>query len=119
MPAKNNQEDIIKIINSEENYMYSSGVYNNNKSKLTIKHLVCNTEFLIDYDHWKRGQRCPNCNKSKQKYSNEQFLKKLEEVQPSKYTVLSQYKTKRQNVKVKCNECNNIFESLPGNLYNR
>ena len=117
MPKKNDINNIINEINSEIEYEFISGDYINNKSKLTIKHTTCGKEFIIDYDHWKRGQRCNFCGRESQKYSHEKFIEKLDEVQPGKYTVLSKYTTKRNTVKVKCNTCGNIFEALPCNLY--
>jgi len=117
MPVRLKEEDVIKSINVVDNYHVVECNYINQKSKIKVMHETCNNTFLIDQTHWSRGQRCPFCNRYSTKFSNNEFIEKLETKQPGKFAVLGQYTNKRTKVKVKCNTCGEIFESLPGNLY--
>ena len=109
-------EFVKKSIDSDE-YELISDTYEGQRKNLTILHKKCGREFLMNWDHWHRGQRCPHCNRYAQRKTDEQFLKDLEEKQPGRYTVLSDYINKRTNVKVMCNKCSYIFDALPDNLY--
>lgn len=119
MPARLDFNNIKKEIENDNNFALLSleTEYKNNKSKLNVFHNKCKNIFQIDFDHWKRGQRCPFCNKYLSRKTNDTFLKELKEKQPNKYTILGTYKNKRTKVHVKCNDCGYEMDMFPCNLY--
>lgn len=119
MPKRLDFNNIKKEIEKDNNFILISPEinYKNNKSKLDINHKICKNTFQTDFDHWKRGQRCPFCKKYSQQKTHDDFLKELEIKQPNKYTVLGIYKNKRTKVHVKCNKCGYEMDILPCNLY--
>jgi predicted Zn-ribbon and HTH transcriptional regulator len=59
-------ENIKDIIENNFNYTVLPDTnYTGYKDKcLHLKHNLCNNDFMIDYDHFKQGTRCPKCNMS-------------------------------------------------------
>ena len=65
----------------------------------------------------KRG--CPKCSTRigalKQSKTNDQFLKQCKEKHGNKFQYLSKYTNNRSMIKIKCLNCNNVFEQLATN----
>ena len=59
----NDFKEIVKDIGDDEYEVISD--YINSKSKINIKHKICNHEYWVTPDNFRRGRRCPYCNESK------------------------------------------------------
>lgn len=58
---KKNINEIKKIIEKDNEYELISKTYINNKTKLKIKHKKCNIIFLMSFNDFQQGHRCPHC----------------------------------------------------------
>lgn len=104
------QPNIFKDVKILEEYR---GV--NEKLKCYCKR--CNTYFTISPTNLYKGATHKNC---KLRLSNEEFKTKLykEFKDFDKYLILvSDYKGRHKDIKVKCKKCNRIFTTTPGRLY--
>lgn len=63
------KQDIIEAVDEEYSLL---GKYKNNRTKVLIKHNLCNTEYKVTPHNFLRGRRCPICNESK----GEQLIRK-------------------------------------------
>lgn len=80
-----------------------------------ILHKTCGNIFSIRLTHFlSDNNRCTFCKLNK-KLTNEEFNKKLSEVNPF-FVLQSEYENRRKKVKCKCKKCGNITEDLAFNF---
>jgi hypothetical protein len=114
------KKEIQELTNGE----YSlEGEYKNARNKVKIKHLSpdCdNNIFEMLRNNFLKGQRCPICSAKmggeKQAKSHKEFEKQVYEIYNNEYSVLGEYKTMLTPVKVRHNECGNIWSPRPGDF---
>jgi RNA polymerase-binding transcription factor DksA len=87
---------------------HSSVVNVDNKSSILVRCRNPNHEFhLKDYQHWRDGDRCPQCNDSGYYNYHQEFdVKNFELVSPQEQII-----TRQSNVFYKCKVCNTAFSS--------
>lgn len=94
--------------------------YENNTTKIKLKHLPCNHEYLVTPRDFLSGRRCPNCRFKRLSISktktHEYFLGRLGNLVEGEYELLSEYINGRTKISLKHKECGLIFESLPGHI---
>lgn len=117
MVMKLNYKTVKEIIEDNGEYKLISKEYINSKTKMKIKHLKCNKEFEMDYNHFRRGQRCSHCSSTK-KSSTETFKSKVKEKYNEEYSVLGEYKNNRTKILLRHNKCGNEWETRPDNFLN-
>jgi very-short-patch-repair endonuclease/ribosomal protein S27E len=83
----------------------------NSKSKIKVKCKKCGNEWTTLSGSLLRGRGCKKCHTLTQKRSNDNFLEKFAENYGGKYELLSDYINANEKVKVKCNTCDNIWET--------
>jgi hypothetical protein len=91
--------------------------YINNNTKLRVKHMVCNHEYLVaptKFIH--AGRRCPNCNGGIKK-THEQFVQDVFNLVGDEYQVLGKYINSSTKILMKHNNiyCNNYIYSVTPN----
>jgi len=58
-------DDIINYLEERNYLLISANNYKNYKSRIKVKHLMCNKIFITTFDNFKNGKcRCPYCNMS-------------------------------------------------------
>ena len=63
---KYTDEEIDKMISDLVGKEYVRvGKYINRKTKISLKHIKCGNEYMVDWGNFKKGRRCPLCNESK------------------------------------------------------
>lgn len=118
--VKKNTEQIKSEISELSNGEYELiGKYINSNIKIAVRHLKCSHEYSVMINNFRQGRRCPQCNlKSKTKklkYSHEQFLEKINEINYGEYILLEEYRGSKQKIKVK-HKCGYIFNAIPHSL---
>lgn len=96
------------------NYDFSKSIYTSATAKVKITCLL-HGEFLGTWDQLKRGSGCPTCGKLKAQKSRtqttEKFIEKAKQIYGDLYDYSKTIYTKAdENVIIKCNTCNSIFE---------
>lgn len=93
------------------------GEYINNKTKIKIKHNICNYEFnVIPSNFIKNNSRCPKCAyKIKNKDTN-YFKQEIYNLVGDEYIVLGEYVENKSKIKIKHNTCNFKYEVAPNNF---
>ena len=101
-----------KLVHGND-YDYNFVEYKNNKTKVKIKCNTCKNIFEQRPNNHLNGQNCPFCFGSK-KLTTEQFIEKAKQIHGNKYDYsLVDYINSKTKVKIKCNNCGNIFEQIP------
>jgi Zn ribbon nucleic-acid-binding protein len=109
-------EKFINEVKEMTNNEYSVlGKYVNNKTKIKMKHNICNNEYEVRPYRFIQGDRCPYCRSYNEK-TTEDFIKKVYELVGNEYSVLSEYKNCETKIKMKHNLCNNEYEVTPHNF---
>jgi Zn ribbon nucleic-acid-binding protein/very-short-patch-repair endonuclease len=94
-----------------------TGEYINNIIKITIKHNICGTEFLISPVSFLAGQRCPKCSLIqrglKRRSSTEKFKQKVRELVGNDYSVFGEYVKAKTCITIKHNICGLEYEISP------
>lgn len=114
---KHNYEFVKKYIENE-GYELLSKTYINQDEKLKMK---CSKGhiFLMDFCHFKRGCRCPQCCKNK-KMSHKEFLKKFynQNLNAENIEILSEYINANTKIKCSCKIDGHIWFPTSSSLLN-
>ena len=127
MKARKSHESFLEEIKSLVADEYSIlSKYVNAIEKVEFKHNTCGHSFLMKPNNFLNGQRCPKCRISKKTAiivetnkikidRKEEFLSKMNKAYGDEYTVLSEYKDKNTEVKIKHKNCGEEFNVKPSN----
>lgn len=98
------------------------GEYVNAKTKILCKCNVCGYEWKSSPTNILNGKGCPKCanerNKSHQSISTEDFIKKLNKINPQ-IKVIGNYTNNATPIECKCISCGGTFTIIPRNLLTR
>lgn len=89
--------------------------YENNKTHIKMKHIVCGNEYMVRPTKFLQGNRCPTCSVRKSK-TTEEFFKNVEILGEGDYQVLSPYKDHEEKVIMKHLSCGREYEVRPTNF---
>lgn len=89
------------------------GDYKTNKTKIKMRHNICNYEWDVEPSSFLKGTRCPNCSHAKQRKTQEQFEKEIYDLVGDEYTVIGKYKNTSTKIKMIHNVCGREFEIIP------
>jgi len=112
---KSNEEfinEVKKLVDDEYEFLEE---YINNKTKLKVRHNICNKEYFVSPIRFLSGDRCPYCFGNIKK-SNEEFINKVKELVGNEYEFLEPYVNSNTRILVRHNKCNNIYKILPKNF---
>jgi len=95
--------------------------YKGSKVKMEFIHKTCGNHFMMKFNAFQGGQRCPKCGKKHsaiiRSKSPEEFVKQVDDFYgKGEYTVLTDYVNSDTLVKVKHNKCGNVYMSRPADL---
>lgn len=93
------------------------GKYTNTCTKTRFKCLLDTYEWDTTPFSLLKGHGCPECFRTNSMNTHEEFLIKLKERNYHNITIVSKYDGICETIYAKCNDCGNIFESTPHNLY--
>lgn len=112
-------EELYNLVNNE--YMVLTN-YINSKTKVLIKHNICNHEWWITPNLFLAGRRCPKCailiSKKKRTKTHEEFIEQVYNLTNNEYIVLSKYKGIFNHVLFKHILCGHEWFITPNNFLN-
>ncbi|WEG18463.1 hypothetical protein PQ478_08265 [Alkalihalophilus pseudofirmus] len=112
-------KEIVDLVGNEYKVM---DIYINSKTKVRIKHSVCDHEYAVKPNAFLSGSRCPKCKGKeislKKRKSHENFVHELESKYGSEYQVLSEYTVSHEHVSMKHTTCGYEWEVVP-NTFSR
>lgn len=98
------------------------GEYINAKTKITIRHNICNNEFSMVPSNILNGQQCPYCKRlrmsTSQLMSDDDFKSEIYNLVGDEYTVKSTYYGRLKKVLFHHNNCNYNFWMSPNDFIN-
>lgn len=112
-PSTDEFKEKVKNISSNDYEVF--GEYINNRVKLKFKHINCGNTFMMRPMEFVRGQRCPVCNGSKRK-TTEEFKSELALATNNEFEMLSEYINNKTKITVKHLKCGTIYDVLPNSL---
>ena len=86
--------------------------YVNSYTKIEVKHNKCGNTYKVTPSHFLKGYRCPYCS-SNAKKTDTQFKQEVFELVKDEYTFLDSYANNKTKLRVKHNECQNIYKVTP------
>jgi hypothetical protein len=112
-------QEVYELVGGEYTVL---GEYINNQTKISIKHNICNYEYLVTPGHFLRGRRCTECRKvilsNKFAKKHENFIDDAYNLYGNKYTILETYINAKTKILVRNNECGHEWKIQPTHLLN-
>lgn len=113
---RTNAEWVNEVQQLSNNEYTVIGEYVNNRTKIMMKHNVCNHEWLISPSNFKKGHRCPICATKKVaeqlSLPKEEFLTRFRALNEPDYELIT-YQKFSKKMTVKHLKCGNIYDVLP------
>ena len=91
--------------------------YVNAKTKLRVKHNKCNRIYEVQPYAFLQGKRCPKCFGNYKK-TDADFKKEIYDLVGNDYVFLDSYVNAYTKIRVKHNECGNVYLVKPNNFIN-
>lgn len=107
--TKEFKKEVYNLVKDE--YMIL-GKYVNNKTKIKIKHNICNNIYEVTPNMFLKGRRCPFCYGTPKK-TTEQFKKEIYDLLGSDYKVLGEYKDTNTKIEISHVLCGNSYFVRP------
>jgi len=123
MAKKATYEEVKHFVEIESNSgcKLLSQIYNNCEEKLLFR-CACGAEFSTKYTKFKsqNKRQCNECGNrnggNKQKKSNSQFVKEVNDLVGNEYTVLTEYNNTHDSIIMRHNICNHEYPVSPSNF---
>ncbi|MFE0341661.1 hypothetical protein P5618_015020 [Priestia megaterium] len=103
------KKEVYELVNKDYTVLEE---YTNNKTKIKIKHNICDYEYSVQPSHFLQGKRCPKC-AGVLKKTTEIFKEEVFYLVGDEYKVLGEYTTARIKIKLQHVTCNYEFEVTP------
>ena len=85
------------------------------KTKIKVRHNICNYEYYVSPDNFVKGTRCPSCSGNIKK-SDEEFSNEIYKLVGKEYSFLESYTNSGTPIKVIHNNCGNIYKVRPSSF---
>jgi Zn ribbon nucleic-acid-binding protein len=92
------------------------GEYINCKTKITIRHNICNNEFEMTPNSFLCGQRCVKCQNRNYIKTTEEYKEEVKNKYNDEYEILGEYISNKIKIKTLHKRCGNIFYISPNSL---
>lgn len=119
-----NTQFIKRVFEKYGNEYKVLGVYINSKTKIKVKHNICNNNIMVTPENLLSGHGCNLCAQKirdrKRKMTNDEFTKKVSSLVGKEYTFLNPYgKNAHTPILVRHNICGTVYKVRPYNfIYN-
>lgn len=98
------------------NIILLEDVYKSNMTNMKIKY-SCGFIAYRNYENIRKSNYvCPHCNKKGYGRNTEVIRRELQEITNGEYSLLSEYRTMNDKIKIIHNNCGNIYEVTPHNF---
>lgn len=100
---------------AQDEYLLLSDTYVNSRTKVKIKHILCNKEFeMRPFNFLVNGNRCPHCYGTPKK-EHDAFVSELNNINPN-IEIISDYKASDIKINCKCKIDGNEWSAKPADL---
>lgn len=107
----------IEEVNKVDDNFEVLGEYVDNKTKIEMRHKVCNRNFFIKPNHFLIRQRCPICSREQVAIKNtktkDDFVDEMYNLVGNEYQLIGDFVNSRVKVKLLHNKCQKIWEVAP------
>ncbi len=103
------KQEIYNLVGNEYTFLDS---YVNNKTKIRVRHNKCGNVYEVQPNNFLTGIRCPYCSGKHQK-TDEEFKQEVYDMVDNDYVFLDKYINNHMKLRVKHNECGNVYEVSP------
>lgn len=86
--------------------------------KLRVKHNICGNVYEVSPNNFLKGSRCPSCYVESEKKTDAQFKKEVYDIVGGEYTFLDPYAGNKTKLRVKHNNCGNVYKVRPNDFMN-
>lgn len=96
------------------------GGYVNTKTKLLMRHNLCNSEYLVEPRQFLRGNRCPPCcfkTRGASPKTQEKFEEEVYDLVGDEYTVVGEYTGAMEKVELFHSPCSSIWKVTPNAFF--
>lgn len=107
------KQEVVDLVGNEYVFLDS---YVNARTKLRVKHVNCGNIYKVTPISFLKGTRCPYCAILSERKTDAQFKKEVYNLVSDEYVFLDKYVNKHTKIKVKHNECGNIYEVKPNDF---
>lgn len=108
------KQEVFDLVGDE--YVFLD-TYVNTNTKIKVKHNKCGNIYEVAPVKFLLGRRCPYCFGIHKK-SNKQFKREVYDLVGNEYTFLDAYVNARTKLRVKHNNCGNVYKVKPNNFLN-
>lgn len=92
--------------------------YTGIRNFLLVRHNGCGGEYEVNPKLFLEGSRCNLCKVNKQRFTNEEFLEKVNALTSGEFTFLSRYVNISTSIPVRHNKCGYVYKVRPDNFLN-
>jgi len=115
-------DDHIKRLNKKFNGRYEPiDTYVDQNTKIQYKDISCGHIYKKTPRKMMSIPNCPICGKlnmaDKQRFTTNEIANKIQENYNGRFELIGEYKKQTTKVKIKCNDCGNVFDAYPHNFY--
>ena len=108
------KQEVYNLVGNEYTFIES---YINAGTKLKVKHNKCGNVYGVTPNSFLSGHRCSYC-KGLARKTDEEFKQEVYDLVGNEYTFLDSYVNNATKLKVKHNDCGNIYEVKPNSFLN-
>jgi len=90
--------------------------YINSKTKIKVKCMICDNEWGTQAKNLLQGRGCKKCSDLKKTKSHDKFIEEVSEIFGDKINIISKYESANKQIKLKCNDCDNEWETKASHL---
>ena len=105
------KKDVYNLVSDEYEVL---GEYINSKTKIKIKHKVCEYVYNATPNNFLRGKRCPKC--AGRCRTTESFKQEVYNLVGDEYTVLGEYTSALKKIKMRHNTCGFNYNARPNDF---
>jgi len=114
MPKKRTHEEFINKLHNEKGDIFTVlSKFNGNKNKIKVRHNKCGNEWDIFPSNLLKTNTCPKCSRKAKSMTKEEFLKRLHTKHGNEYSLISEFISTRNKVKIRHNDCGHEWEVMP------
>jgi hypothetical protein len=106
------KQEVFDLVGNEYTFL---DTYVNTMTKIRVKHNKCGNTYEVTPDNFLHGNRCSYCAGNARK-TDKQFKQEVFDLVGSEYTFLDKYVNSQTKLRVKHNNCGNVYRVIPNNF---
>ena len=106
------KQEVFDLVGNEYTFL---DTYVNTMTKIRVKHNKCGGVYKVSPDNFIHGNRCSYCAGNARK-TDKQFKQEVFDLVGDEYTFLDKYVNSQTKLRVKHNNCGNVYRVIPNNF---